>query len=135
MFFLLTFITLVILVEIILRILKYKGRINDFDNIKRVPDLRIKRNYESISNGKITQNSKESKKLGWDLIENSEIKVKIKIPYFKDNHICSYKINNYGARIGNKNADLKDSKKNIGFFGCSITYGYALEEEQTYPIW
>ena len=71
-FFLL--IILLVLFEFYLRS-KKKSDIK-YENIKRVPSLNLERSYKIKSNTGHLQNSKKSKILGWDLVENSHINEK-----------------------------------------------------------
>ena len=97
-FFLL--IILLVLFEFYLRS-KKKSDIK-YENIKRVPSLNLERSYKIKSNTGHLQNSKKSKILGWDLVENSHINVEISIPYFKEETI-DYFLNNVAARSNIKN--------------------------------
>jgi hypothetical protein len=122
--------SVIILCELFLKILKNKFKNKDFENIKRVPAIKLSRSYEINSLGIESQNSKKCKTLGWDLVKNSEINVKITIPYFKNDYSCKYRLNNLGARSNLKKITSGD--KLFGTFGCSISYGYALNEEDTF---
>ncbi len=126
-FFLL--IILLVLFEFYLRS-KKKSDIK-YENIKRVPSLNLERSYKIKSNTGHLQNSKKSKILGWDLVENSHINVEISIPYFKEETI-DYFLNNVAARSNIKNYSSQYNKNIIGYFGCSITYGHGLNNEKTF---
>lgn len=122
-------IIVLVLIEIFLRSLKQKN--DRYENIKRVPSLNLERYYKVQSNSGHSQNSKESKILGWDLIENSHIDVEISVPYFEKKKV-EYYLNNVAARSNKGNFFNKDSKNLIGYFGCSITYGHGLNNEKTF---
>jgi hypothetical protein len=116
--------------EFFLRFLKNKLKNKDFENIKRIPGIKLARSYEINAFGCEKQNSQKCEVLGWDMIKNSELEVKIKIPYFESQYSCRYIINNLGARSNYKK--FSSNEKLFGTFGCSISYGYALDEENTY---
>ena len=122
--------SVIILCELFLKILKNKFKNKDFENIKRVPAIKLSRSYEVNSLGTESKNSKKCKTLGWDLVKNTEINVKTTIPYFKNNYSCKYTLNNLGARSNLK--EINSDDKLFGTFGCSISYGYALNEESTF---
>lgn len=118
--------------EFFLKLLKKKLKTKDFENIKRVPDIKLARSYEISSFGYEKQNSQKCEILGWDMIKNSEIEVKIKIPYIESSYSCKYIINNLGARSNLKKFNSENNDKLFGIFGCSISYGYSLNEESTF---
>jgi hypothetical protein len=133
MYFLIIIIFLVAVLEISYKLLNKKKKIKDL-NIKRISGLNLIRNYSIFSETNHSQNSKKCSELGWDLEENSHINVKVNIPYFEKEDSINYKLNDIAARSNiqiTKNSDLKEF---IGFFGCSITYGHGLNEEDTYPF-
>lgn len=117
--------------EIFLKLLKNKLKTKDFENIKRIPGIKLARSYEISSFGSEKQNSQKCEILGWDMVKNSELEVKIKIPYFENDYSCKYIINNLGARSNLKNFN-SDNNKLFGIFGCSIGYGYSLNQESTF---
>ena len=130
LFLILILILLFIIIELFLRFLKNKTQDKDFQNIKRIPSVKLSRSYEVKSINSERQNSQKCDILGWDLIKNTEINVKINVPYFKDNYLCKYKINSLGAR---SNIDeISSDRKLFGTFGCSVSYGYSLNEESTF---
>lgn len=98
------------------------------NNIKRIPNLSLKRNYIVDSLSSENKNSELDEKIGWRLIKNSEISIKVTAPYINENLNYKYKINELGARSSN----FTGKKKTIGFFGCSITYGHGLNEQSTF---
>ena len=130
MYELILIIVFIIISEFFLRFLKNKTKDKDFENIKRVPSIKISRSYQVSSLSNDLQNSQKSELLGWDLLKDNEIDVKINIPYFKDSYTCKYSLNNLGARSNLK--EFNSKKKFFGTFGCSISYGYALNEKQTF---
>ena len=105
----------------------------EYENIKRVPNLELQRSYKVHSETGHSQNSRECKTLGWDLIENSKINVKIKVPYINEEKSINYTLNNISARSNKTEITLNNQKKIIGYFGCSITYGHGLNNDDTYP--
>lgn len=120
----------IILCELFLKILKNRFKNKDFENIKRVPAIKLLRSYEVDSLSTENKNSKKCESLGWDLVKNTEINVKTTIPYFKNDYSCKYTLNNLGARSNLK--EINSNDKLFGTFGCSISYGYALNEESTF---
>ena len=122
-------IILLFLVEIFLRNISDLNDENNNNNIKRIPNISLKRNYEVSTNTEDNKNSIEDKELGWELRSDSKVSVKVKLPYIRDDLNYSYEINNLGART----KEFTGKKKILGFFGCSITYGHGLREEQTFP--
>ena len=118
--------------EFFFKFLRNKLKTKDFENIKRVPNIKLARSYEISSLGCEKQNSQKCKILGWDMVKNSELEVKIKIPYFENSYSCKYTINNLGARSNLKKFNSEDNNKLFGIFGCSISYGYSLNEESTF---
>ncbi len=122
--------SLVIVCELFLKIFKNKFKNKDFNNIKRIPAVKLSRSYEVSSIGSESQNSKKCETLGWDLIKKSEIEVKTLVPYFKNDYSCKYILNDVGAR--SNLIELNSNKKLFGTFGCSISYGYGLNEESTF---
>lgn len=129
MIFFFSFIILIIFLEIFLR-LKKKPDLK-YQNIKRIPPVNLSRIYEIYSKTGHSQNSEKSESLGWDLIENSHINVKINVPYFEETSV-DYILNNTSARSNLKIFKNETNKNLIGYFGCSITYGYGLNNEETY---
>lgn len=120
---------ILIFLEFILRnYFEFFKDIEKSNNIKRIPNLSLKRNYYVISQSSENKNSLPDKEIGWRLISNSEISIKVTTPYISENLNYKYKINNLGARSNNYSGE----KKTIGFFGCSITYGHGLNEQSTF---
>ena len=102
------------------------------ENIKRIPGLNINRIYSVTSKTGHKQNSKKDGELGWELEQSSHVKVNIKIPYLEDEMSVNYYLNDIGARSNVAKFTNSKIEKYIGFFGCSITYGHGLEEEDTF---
>ena len=77
-----------ILNETDVRLLKayYNKLKKDFENIKRVPAIKLSRSYEVNSLGTESHNTKKCKTLGWELVKNTEINVKTTIHYFKNDY-------------------------------------------------
>ena len=120
---------IIIFLEIFLRLKKKPDLI--YENIKRIPPVNLSRIYKIDSKTGHSQNSKKSDTLGWDLIENSHVNVKINLPYFDETSV-DYVLNNKSARSNLKIFKNEINKNLIGYFGCSITYGYGLNNEATY---
>ena len=130
----LIFIISVIAVLILVEILNKKNstvNLSD-ENIKRIPGLNISRKYTVSSSTGHSQNSKRDRDLGWELEENSHVKVDIKIPYIQKDMTVNYYLNDIAARSNIPNIKESNIEKYVGFFGCSITYGHGLDEKETF---
>lgn len=123
-------ITVIILVETLSK--KYPKKKLNGENIKRIPDLNVNRKYSVSSITGHNQNSKKDEELGWELEENSHMKIDIKIPYVQGDMSVNYNLNDVGARSNVANTRQSNIKKYLGFFGCSISYGHGLDEKETF---
>lgn len=127
--FFFTIIIFLLFLEFILRnYFEYLDEVSKTNNIKRVPDLALQRNYHINSSTDENTNSQFDKELGWKLKGNTDLKVKVEAPYIKESLNYNYKVNSFGARSDN----FSGNKKTLGFFGCSITYGHGLNEASTF---
>lgn len=115
-------------VEFILRYYFNSSTAEENNNIKRIPNLSLKREYIVKSDYADNTNAVQDPNLGWKLKKNSDLTVNVKIPYINENLIYNYKTNDIGART----EKYFGKKKTLGFFGCSITYGHGLNEKETF---
>ena len=125
-------ILMIVVIELSYKLLNKKKKNQDL-NIKRIPAFNLKRNYSVLSETDHKQNSKKCSDLGWDLEENSHMNIKVNIPYFAKEDSINYKLNDLAARSNIQSIKNSNFNEFVGFFGCSITYGHGLNEEDTYP--
>ena len=117
-----------IFIEFILRCYFHSSTDEENNNIKRIPNLSLKRMYFVKSDYADNTNAIQDSKFGWKLKKNSELTVNVRTPYIKDSLNYNYKTNDKGART----EKYSGKKKTLGFFGCSITYGHGLNEKETF---
>jgi len=118
----------IIFIEFILRYYFVSSPDEENNNIKRIPNLSLKRDYFVKSDYADNTNATQDSKLGWKLKKNSELVVNVRMPYIKESLNYNYKTNDKGART----EKYSGKKKTLGFFGCSITYGHGLNERETF---
>jgi hypothetical protein len=104
-------------------------------NVKKIPILNIEREYEFTDVAQEKINWQEDIKYGWILKNNSKLEIKINLPTLNMSRKFTYSTDDAGRRwtsIPSSKCD-RGSLDSISIYGCSITYGHSLSDNQTYP--
>ena len=119
--------------EFILRIYTRSYLVTSSLNIKKIPILKIEREYEFLDSLQDKINWHSDLKFGWVLKKSFRLGIRIKVAGLGLTREFFYNTDEYGRRkTTNLDVVKKEYNHCISIYGCSVTYGHSLSDHHTY---